>query len=74
MGARQLAQGLTLFAFAYQGNWNAAATILSILGIVVATTDGYFLSTKGGDWGKGAFHAIPGLGIAGLSLAVLMRS
>jgi hypothetical protein len=74
MGVRQLAQGLTLFAFAYQRNWDAMATILSILGTVVATTDGYFLGTRGGDWGKGATHAIPGLGIAGLSLAVLVKA
>jgi hypothetical protein len=73
-GVRQLSQGLTLFAFAYQGNWDAVATILGVLGVVVACTDGYFIATRAGDVGKGVFHAGPGLGIAGLSLAVLVRS
>ncbi len=70
MGIRQLATGLTLFAFAYQRQWQAAATILSIIGFVVAGTDGIYLwqySSKR----AGLFHALPGAGIALLALAVL---
>lgn len=46
MGVRQLATGLTLLAFAYQGKWKEIATVLRILGIVVAGTDGVFLTQE----------------------------
>lgn len=47
------------------------ATILSILGFVVAGTDGYFL-WKAGMRREGVFHAVPGVLIAGLAWAVLL--
>ena len=72
MGVRQLATGLTLLAFAYQGKWKEMATILSILGIVVAGTDGACLAQK--NLGKGLFHAGPGACISALSIAVLYNS
>ena len=70
MGVRQLATGITLLVFAQQGKWQEMATILSILGIVVAGTDGVFLAMSG-QRGKGVFHALPGAMISGLSWAVL---
>lgn len=73
MGVRQLATGLTLFTFAYQGKWNEMATILTILGFVVAGTDGYYLAQTGAR-GQARFHAIPGALIALLSGAVCLSS
>lgn len=70
MGVRQLATGITLLAFASQGKWTEMATILTILGLVVATTDGFFLYRSGAG-AKGPFHAIPGALIALLAGAVL---
>lgn len=71
MGVRQLATGITLLTFAYQQKWTEMATILSILGIVVAGTDGVFLWRSGA--GKGAlFHAIPGALIALLAGVVVV--
>lgn len=71
MGIRQFTTGLTLLIFAYQGKWMEMATILSILGFVVAGTDGYFL-WKAGMRREGVFHAVPGGLIAGLAWAVLL--
>lgn len=70
MGVRQLATGLTLLVFAYQGKWTEAATILAILGIVVAGTDGIYLASSGA-WSLAKFHAIPGALIAALSGAIV---
>lgn len=70
MGVRQLATGITLLAFASQGEWTEMATILAILGLVVATTDGLFLYRSGAG-AKGPFHALPGALIALLAGAVL---
>ena len=71
MGVRQLATGLTLFTFAYQGKWTEMATILSILGIVVAGTDGFYLS-RSGDRNRGIFHALPGALISLLAGATIL--
>ena len=46
MGIRQLATGITLLTFAYQKKWTEMATILTILGIVVAGTDGIYRLTS----------------------------
>lgn len=70
MGVRQLATGITLLTFAYQGKWREMATLLAILGIVVAGTDGIYLS-QAGKGGLARFHAIPGALIAALAGAVL---
>ena len=70
MGARQLATGLILLTFAYQHKWTEAATILSIIGIVVAGTDGVYLSRAGAGQ-LARFHAIPGALIAALAAAVI---
>ncbi|TID23351.1 Calcium permeable stress-gated cation channel 1 [Venturia nashicola] len=71
MGIRQFTTGLTLLIFASQGKWIEMATILSILGFVVAGTDGIFL-WKAGKRGQGIFHALPGALIAILSCAVVL--
>lgn len=63
MGVRQLATGMTLFTFAYEQKWTEMATILAILGFVVAGTDGIYLA-RSGDKNKAAFHAVPGALIA----------
>ena len=52
MGVRQLATGLTLLVFAWQSKWTEAATILAIIGVVVAGTDGVYLA-RGGEASKG---------------------
>jgi Domain of unknown function (DUF4267) len=66
MGVRQLATGIILLTFAYQNKWSEMATILSIIGIVVAGTDGIYLS-RAGSRKLGLFHAIPGTLIAALA-------
>lgn len=71
MSVRQLATGITLLAFAYQGKWDAMATMLANLGVVVACTDGAFLARR--KITLGAFHAIPGLLIAILAAVFLWR-
>ena len=70
MGVRQLATGLTLLVFAWQSKWTEAATILAIIGVVVAGTDGVYLA-RGGEASKGRWHAIPGVLIAALAAAVV---
>lgn len=70
MGVRQLGTGITLLMFAYQGKWTEAATILAIIGVVVAGTDGFFLA-RAGYGSKGRFHAIPGTGIAALATGAI---
>lgn len=71
MGVRQLATGITLLMFAYQQKWAEMATILSILGIVVAGTDGIYLS-RSGNSKQARFHAIPGALIALLAGAIVV--
>lgn len=73
MGVRQLATGLTLLVFAYQGKWTEMATILSILGFVVAGTDGIFIAQSGAT-SQAMFHAIPGALIAILSASVTISN
>lgn len=73
MGIRQLGTGLVLSTFALQGKWTEAATMLAIVGVVVAGTDGVFLA-RSGKVGKGIWHAFPGLVIAGLASAVVWRN
>ncbi|KAF1926409.1 uncharacterized protein M421DRAFT_7018 [Didymella exigua CBS 183.55] len=70
LGARQLGTGITLLVLAYQGKWIECATILSIIGVVVAGMDGWYLA-RSGNLGAGVFHAGPGLGIAALAGAVV---
>ena len=70
MGARQLATGVILLAFTIQGKWTEIATILVIVGLTVATTDGFFLYRSGARK-KGLFHALPGVLIALLAGAAL---
>jgi hypothetical protein len=70
MGARQLGTGITLLVFAYQGKWVESATVLAIIGVVVAGTDGYYIA-KNGSLGGGLFHAGPGALIAALAVARL---
>ena len=73
MGVRQLATGIILLTFAYQEKWTEVATILAIIGMVVAGTDGMYLLLAGhGKLGK--FHAIPGARIAALAVGVLYSS
>ena len=71
MGVRQLATGITLLTFAYQEKWTEMATILTILGTIVAGTDGYYLS-RFGTRSQGLFHAVPGTLIALLAGAVIL--
>ncbi|ORY04464.1 hypothetical protein BCR34DRAFT_572676 [Clohesyomyces aquaticus] len=71
MGVCQLATGLTLLAFAWQGWWVQMAMVLFILGFVVAGTDGWVLCREGKK-AKGVFHALPGAGIAMLAGAVVV--
>lgn len=71
MGARQLGTGLSLFAFAYVGKWAEAATILFIIGVLVAGTDGWHIMKTGGSLGGGLYHAGPGAAIAALAAAYL---
>ena len=70
MGVRQLATGIILLPFAYQNKWTEQATILAIIGIIVAGTDGIYLSRAGGRK-VGLFHAIPGAIIAALACGVI---
>lgn len=70
MGIRQLATGIVLLTFAYQHKWTEMATILAIIGIVVAGTDGIFLS-RAGARGLAQFHAVPGALIAALAFGVV---
>jgi hypothetical protein len=70
LGARQLGTGITLLVFAIRGKWIECATILSIIGVVVAGMDGWHIA-RSGDFGKGVFHAGPGLLIAALAGAVV---
>ena len=70
MGVRQLATGIILLTFAYQNKWTEMATILAVIGIVVAGTDGIYLS-RAGARELGLFHAIPGALIATLACGVI---
>lgn len=70
MGVRQLATGIILLIFAHQNKWTEMATILVIIGIVVAGTDGMYLS-RAGARKLGRFHAIPGGLIAALAGGVI---
>ena len=70
MGVRQLATGIILLTFAYQSKWTEMATILAIIGVLVAGTDGIYLS-RAGHGALGRFHAIPGIIIAALAAAVV---
>lgn len=72
MGVRQLATGITILIFSSLGKWTEIATILSVLGLLVATTDAYNL-WKAGKNGLARYHALPGIAIALHALAVLYR-
>ena len=73
MGVRQLATGIVLLTFACQNKWTEMATILAIIGIVVAGTDGIYLS-RAGARKLARFHAIPGALIAALAGGVIYSS
>ena len=73
MGVRQLGTGLILLLFAYQRKWVEAATILAIIGLLVAGTDGAVLY-RAGHRRAGLQHAIPGALIAALAGAVVYSS
>jgi hypothetical protein len=69
-GVRQLATGLIVLLFARQSKWTELATMLSITGVVVAGTDGVVLMKNG--YGRaGARHAVPGVMISAMAIAVL---
>ena len=70
MGIRQLATGTLLMVFNSQDKYIEAATVLAIIGVLVAGTDGFHLA-KAGEVKAGAWHAGPGFAIAGLAGAVL---
>lgn len=71
MGVRQLATGITLLTFVYQRKWTEVATILAIIGIVVAGTDGIYLY-RSGTRNLAVFHAVPGALIALLAVAAIL--
>ena len=73
MGVRQLATGITLLTFAYQEKWTEMATILTILGTIVASTDGFYLSCSGAR-NLAIFHAVPGALIALLAGAIILTN
>ena len=73
MGVRQLATGIILLTFAYQKKWTEIATILIILGIIVAGTDGFYLSRSGAR-NLAKLHAIPGALIALLAGAIILTN
>ena len=70
MGVRQLATGTILLTFAYQNKWAEMATILAIIGILVAGTDGVYLA-RAGKTAQAKVHAVPGALIAALAGAVV---
>lgn len=70
MGIRQLANGLILATFAYKGKWIEVATILAIIGILVAGIDGIYLS-RAGKTSLGVYYAVPGALIAMYASVVL---
>ena len=70
MGVRQLATGVILLIFAYQHKWAEMATILAVIGVVVAGTDGMHL-WRAGHKTQAQFHAIPGALIAALAGAFI---
>lgn len=73
MGVRQLATGIILLLFAFQRKWTEMAIMLSVLGIVVAGTDGAFLLLSGAR-SEAIFHAIPGVLIAMLASVTLLTT
>ena len=70
MGVRQLGTGIILLVFSLQNKWTEVATILAIIGIVVAGTDGIYLARSGAKK-QGQWHAIPGAIIATLAGTVV---
>lgn len=70
LGIRQLATGIILLTFAYQNKWTEGATVLAIIGVVVAGTDGVYLA-RTGRRGVAVFHAVPGALISALACGVL---
>lgn len=72
MGVRQFATGVILAAFIYQSKWDEVATILVIIGFLVAGTDGYHL-WRAGEAGLAMYHAVPGALIAAISGAFLVE-
>lgn len=72
-GVRQLGTAITILTFALQDKWTEVATILAIIGIVVAGTDGIYIA-RGATRRAGLLHAIPGALIAALAGAVIYSS
>lgn len=72
VGARQLATGMTLLLFSWRSKWTEMAELLSILGFVVAGSDGLHLF-RIGNTNQAIFHALPGSMIALLSATYALR-
>lgn len=73
MGVRQLGMGVLLAIFVYDDKWTEVATVLAVIGFVVAGTDGFYLA-RSGNRTQARWHAIPGAVIALLAIgAVLIR-
>jgi len=72
MSVRQLGTGIILLIFSFQRKWMEVATILAVIGLLVAGTDGVYIA-RGGTWAAGAFHAIPGALIA-LTAWIVVRN
>lgn len=72
MGVRQLGTGVIILIFASRGKWMEIATILSVVGLLVATTDAYNLWSARKP-GLARFHALPGIAIAAHAILVLSR-
>jgi hypothetical protein len=73
MGVRQLATGITLLIFAFQKKWTEMATILAVLGVLVAGTDGIYLARSGAR-NQGKVHAIPGALISLLACSIILTN
>ena len=70
MSVRQLGTGIILLIFSSQGKWVEVATILAVIGVLVAGVDGIYIA-RNGTWSAGAFHAIPGGLIAATAWTVI---
>jgi hypothetical protein len=72
MSVRQLGTGIILLVFSFQGKWVEVATILAVIGLLVAGTDGIYIA-RNGTWTAGAFHAIPG-GLIAVKAWIVIRN
>ncbi|KAF7949017.1 hypothetical protein EAE96_008193 [Botrytis aclada] len=70
MATRQLATGTSILLLARIGHYISIAYILMVTGILVAGTDGVFIS-KNGSMKMGIVHAGPGFVIAAVAAATI---